>query len=90
MSLWNGFNAIGNSYAQGGAFIDETINLNKYFNSGNYSGTNFVHYFNTTGIMQHNDIGPKYHPTDVRQIKVASYLMQYIKIKFGWIPQRVR
>jgi hypothetical protein len=44
----------------------------------------FVHYFNTTGILQHNDIGPQWHPTDVGAIKVASHLMQYIKTKFGW------
>ena len=44
----------------------------------------FVHFFDTTGILQHNDIAPQWHPTDVGQIKVASHLMQYIKLKFGW------
>ncbi|KAI1343372.1 SGNH hydrolase-type esterase domain-containing protein [Xylariaceae sp. FL0016] len=44
----------------------------------------FVHYFSTKGIMQHNDIGPQYHPTDVGAIKVASHLMQYIRLTFGW------
>ncbi|KAK3394410.1 Lipase, GDSL-like protein [Podospora didyma] len=44
----------------------------------------FVHYFNTTGIMQHNDIGPQWHPTDVGAIKVASHLQQFIRVKFGW------
>lgn len=44
----------------------------------------FVYYFNTTGIMQHNDIGPEYHPTDVGYIKVASHLMQFINLRFGW------
>ncbi|KAK4145780.1 lipase [Dichotomopilus funicola] len=44
----------------------------------------FVHYFNTTGILQHNDIGPQWHPTDVGAIKVASHLQQFIRIKFGW------
>ncbi|KUJ23359.1 GDSL-like Lipase/Acylhydrolase-like protein [Mollisia scopiformis] len=44
----------------------------------------FVHYFNTTGILQHNDIGPQYHPTDAGHIKLASHLMQYIKMKFDW------
>lgn len=44
----------------------------------------FVHYFNTTGIMQHNDIGPQWHPTDVGAIKVASHLQQWIKMKFNW------
>lgn len=44
----------------------------------------FVHFFNTTGILQYNDVGPQYHPTDVGQIKMASHLMQYISNKFGW------
>ena len=44
----------------------------------------FVHLFDTTGIMQHNDIGPQWHPTDVGAIKVASHLLQYIKLTFGW------
>jgi len=29
--------------------------------------------------------GPQYHPTDVGHIKLASHLMQYIKLKFGWV-----
>ncbi|KAK4157028.1 lipase [Chaetomidium leptoderma] len=44
----------------------------------------FVHHFNTTGILQHNDIGPQWHPTDVGAIKVASHLQQFIRIKFDW------
>ncbi|KAK6224359.1 GDSL-like Lipase/Acylhydrolase [Colletotrichum tabaci] len=44
----------------------------------------FVHFFNTTGILQHNDIGGQWHPTDVGQIKVASHLIQYITLKLGW------
>ncbi|KAI6089065.1 SGNH hydrolase-type esterase domain-containing protein [Hypoxylon rubiginosum] len=44
----------------------------------------FVHYFSTKGIMQHNDIGPQWHPTDVGAIKVAAHLTQFIKLTFGW------
>lgn len=44
----------------------------------------FVHFFDTNGILQHNDISPLWHPTDVAQIKVASHLMQWIKLRFGW------
>ncbi|KAJ2903293.1 GDSL-like Lipase/Acylhydrolase [Zalerion maritima] len=44
----------------------------------------FVHIFNTTGILQHGDIGPQWHPTDVGQIKVAFSLMQYVRMTFGW------
>lgn len=35
--------------------------------------------------MQHNDIGPGYHPTDVGHVKLASHLIQYIKLKFDWV-----
>jgi hypothetical protein len=34
--------------------------------------------------MQHNDQSPVYHPTDAGHIKVASHLMQFIKLKFDW------
>lgn len=51
ISLWNGFTAVGNTYQQGGAFIDE---INQVY--AHYKDTSFVHYFNTTGILQHNDI----------------------------------
>lgn len=34
--------------------------------------------------MQHNDIGPQYHPTDMGYIKIASHMIQYIKLMFGW------
>ncbi|EWC46780.1 hypothetical protein DRE_04025 [Drechslerella stenobrocha 248] len=43
-----------------------------------------VHYFDTSGILQHSDINPKGHPTDVGHIKLASHLMQFIKLTFGW------
>jgi hypothetical protein len=51
----------------------------------NQKSAPFVHYFNTTGLLQHNDIGPLYHPTDVGHTKIASHLIQYIKLKFGWV-----
>ncbi|KAH8799973.1 GDSL-like Lipase/Acylhydrolase-like protein [Hyaloscypha sp. PMI_1271] len=51
----------------------------------NQTSAPFVHYFNTTGLMQHNDIGPQWHPTDAGHIKVASHLIQYIKMKFDWV-----
>lgn len=34
--------------------------------------------------VQHNDIGPQWHPTDVGAIKVASHLTQFVKLTFGW------
>lgn len=44
----------------------------------------FVYYFDTKGVLQHNDIDPQEHPTDVGHIKVASHLMQWTKLKLGW------
>ncbi|KAF1996161.1 acetylxylan esterase [Amniculicola lignicola CBS 123094] len=79
MSLWNGFYGLGNSYYQSAAFVNEIQNVYKHFEKEGY-----VHYFDSTGILQHNDIGPQWHPTDVGHIKVASHVMQYIKMKFGW------
>jgi hypothetical protein len=45
----------------------------------------FVSYFNTTGILQHNDICPQYHPTDMGQVKLVNHLIQFIQLKFGWV-----
>lgn len=66
---------------------DEIQTVVRHFNNGSlnpFGGAGFVHYFNTTGILQHNDIGPLYHPTDVGHIKLASHLIQYIHQTFGW------
>ena len=51
ISLWNGFNQVGNSYATAGAFVEVIEEVYQQFKPAGY-----VHYFNTTGIMQHNDI----------------------------------
>ncbi|EDO02957.1 hypothetical protein SS1G_05434 [Sclerotinia sclerotiorum 1980 UF-70] len=96
MSLWEGFFAYGNSYAQAQGFVTEIYDIYQYFNSEEYlsnpilynpqtnstyssnkTSSPFVSYFNTTGLMQHNDIGPAYHPTDVGHVKIASHLIQY-------------
>lgn len=58
--------------------------ITKTATTGTTRAEPFVHFFNTTGILQHNDIAPQWHPTDVGQIKVASHLIQYIRLKFGW------
>jgi hypothetical protein len=102
-SIWNGFYANGNSYAQSGAWYHEIQTIHEHFNDpaylasptlydhvknttykSNTTSAPFVSYFNTTGILQHNDIAPQWHPTDVGHVKLASHLMQYIKLKFGW------
>ncbi|KAK5174868.1 uncharacterized protein LTR77_000004 [Saxophila tyrrhenica] len=88
LSLWEGFGETDNMWIQGGGFVDIIQDVVRSYNNGSLNergGEGFVHYFNTTGILQHNDIGPLYHPTDVGHIKLASHLMQYIKLTFGWV-----
>ena len=82
LTLWEGFSAVGNTYVQGGAFENEIGTVVNHFNTN--TDSSFVHLFNTTGILQHNDIGPLYHPTDVGHVKIASHLKEYIRQKFGW------
>jgi hypothetical protein len=89
ISLWSGFSQVGNTWQQGAGFLDEIQNVVKHFNNGSLNQRGecsgcFVYYFNTTGILEHNDIGPQYHPTDFGHVKLASHLMQYIKLIFGW------
>jgi hypothetical protein len=43
-----------------------------------------VRYFETRGILQHNDIDPKNHPTDVGHVKIASHLLQWTRIMMRW------
>jgi hypothetical protein len=91
LSLWSGFSQVGNTWQQGAGFLHEIQEVVRYFNNGSLNergGEGFVHYFNTTGILEHNDIGPLYHPTDVGHVKLASHLMQYIKLTFGWILEQ--
>lgn len=87
-SLWNGFYQSGTTYKQSGAFVTEIYAVYSHFNNHDYLASGkiepFVYYFNSTGILQHNDIGPQWHPTDVGYIKLASHMMQYIKNTFGW------
>ncbi|KAF2669178.1 SGNH hydrolase [Microthyrium microscopicum] len=80
MSLSNGFYENGDHWTQNGPFKDEILAVyDKYKEQG------WIHYFNTTGIMRYNNIGPNWHPTDIGQIKMASHLMQYISMKFDWL-----
>ncbi|PGH11883.1 hypothetical protein AJ80_06948 [Polytolypa hystricis UAMH7299] len=75
-SLWHGFHGEGDTFVQDHGFDDEIRRVVNKFR--------FVHLFNTTGILRHNDIAPQWHPTDVGQIKVASHLLEFVKAKFGW------
>lgn len=79
ISLWNGFGQLSNMYYKVGAFQDEIYNLYKHYENGGY-----IHDLNSTGILQHDDIGPHYHPADFGHVKIASHALQYIRIKFAW------
>jgi hypothetical protein len=89
LSLWGGFGASGATFTQNSALVPEIESVVRHFNNGSLNTRGecagcWVYYFNTTGILQKNDIGPQYHPTDVGQIKLASQLMMYVKLVFGW------
>ncbi|KAF4555790.1 Hypothetical protein D9617_2g057540 [Elsinoe fawcettii] len=73
------FYSTGTSYGQSSGFVDEILAVNEH-----YKDAGFVHLFDTKGILNHNDIGPQYHPTDFGALKIASHINQYIKLKFGW------
>ncbi|KAL4808046.1 SGNH hydrolase-type esterase domain-containing protein [Aspergillus unguis] len=80
MSLWGGFGESGDTYVQGPLYVDEIKSVYKHFQAHG----DFVHYFDTTGILQHNDINPQWHPTDVGHVKIAAHFMQWVRLKFGW------
>ncbi|KAL5362409.1 acetylxylan esterase [Aspergillus floccosus] len=79
MGLWGEFEATGNTYVQNPLYVSEIQRVYQHFES-----QGFVHYFDTKGILQHNDIAPRDHPTDVGHLKIASHLLQWVKIKLGW------
>ncbi|GES59898.1 GDSL-like lipase/acylhydrolase domain protein [Aspergillus terreus] len=79
MGLWGEFEATGNTYVQKPLYVSEIQRVYQHF-----EGQGFVHYFDTKGILQHNDIAPRDHPTDVGHLKIASHLLQWVKIKLGW------
>ncbi|KAE8389676.1 SGNH hydrolase-type esterase domain-containing protein [Aspergillus alliaceus] len=79
MSLWGDFTKSGSTWVQQPLYVSEVKKVYEHFKKDGY-----VHYFDTKGILQHNDISPGGHPTDVGHLKVASHLMQWTKIKLGW------
>jgi hypothetical protein len=89
MSLWKGFKTVGNTYVADGAWVQEIYRVYEIFNQGGYGrgygrSGRFVHYFNTTGILQHHDIGPHNYLTHTGRIKIVSHLLQYFKMKYHW------
>ncbi|KAF2430388.1 acetylxylan esterase [Tothia fuscella] len=79
VSLFNSFWQDGADYRQSGIMVDE---IKQVFDT--LKGEGWIHYFDTRGILAHNDIGPQWHYTDIGNVKLASALMQYIRMKFGW------
>ncbi|KAB8069341.1 SGNH hydrolase-type esterase domain-containing protein [Aspergillus leporis] len=79
MSLWGQFAKSGPTWVQKPIYVTEVKAVYQHFEKDGY-----VHYFDTNGILQHNDISPGGHPTDVGHLKVASHLMQWAKVKLGW------
>ncbi|SPB42536.1 unnamed protein product [Aspergillus niger] len=79
MSLWGNFTRSGDTYVQSPFYVSEIQRVAEHFQDDG-----FVYYFDTKGVLQHNDIDPQEHPTDVGHIKVASHLMQWTKLKLGW------
>ncbi|OOF91404.1 hypothetical protein ASPCADRAFT_518627 [Aspergillus carbonarius ITEM 5010] len=79
MSLWGNFTRSDDTYIQSPFYVSEIQRVCQHFQDDG-----FVHYFGTKGILQHNDIDPQEHPTDVGHLKIASHLMQWTKLKLGW------
>ncbi|KAE8353106.1 SGNH hydrolase-type esterase domain-containing protein [Aspergillus coremiiformis] len=79
MSLWGVFVKSGSTWVQQPVYVSEVQRVYQHFEKDGY-----VHYFDTKGILQHNDISPRGHPTDIGHLKVASHLMQWTKIRLGW------
>lgn len=108
LSLWIGFWQERETFHENGGWKSEIYNdVYRYFTET--KGADYLHYFNTTGVLQHNDMGPgTWHPNDLGResssnellfprnamgtdmflkyldLKLATHLMQYIKLKFGW------
>ncbi|KKK18229.1 hypothetical protein ARAM_002979 [Aspergillus rambellii] len=79
MSLWGNFERSRDTYIQRPMYQSAVQQVQAHFQKAG-----FVHYFDTRGILQHNDIAPLNHPTDIGHIKVASHLMQWVQLKLGW------
>ena len=67
------------SYVPSTVYEEEIKQVHDYFKD-----RGFVYYFNTKGILQHNDINPKNHPTDVGHVKLASHLLQWTRLVMRW------
>lgn len=78
-SQWGEFTRTGTQYQPTTLYETELKDVHEHFKD-----QGFVYYFNTNGVLQHNDINPKNHPTDVGHIKLASQLLQWAKLILRW------
>ncbi|KAJ5140727.1 Esterase SGNH hydrolase-type subgroup [Penicillium atrosanguineum] len=79
VSQWGQWVKEGLSYVPTQVYEEETRKVHDHFRD-----RGFVYYFDTSGILQHNDINPKNHPTDVGHIKLASHLLQWTRLVLRW------
>ena len=78
-SQWGTFSKEGKKYVGSTYYQEETRDVNEHFKD-----RGFVYYFPTEGLLQHNDINPKNHLTDVGHVKIASHLLQWVKLILRW------
>lgn len=78
-SQWGEWQKKGYEYVPTTVYEEETKQVYEHFRD-----KGFVYYFDTNGILQHNDINPKNHPTDVGHIKLASHLLQWTRVVLRW------
>ncbi|OOQ88723.1 acetylxylan esterase [Penicillium brasilianum] len=79
VSQWGSFVRKGMTHQPTQVYEEEAKKVHEHF-----LDRGFVYYFDTTGILQYNDINPKNHPTDVGHIKLASHLLQWVRLVLRW------
>ncbi|KAL3481045.1 SGNH hydrolase-type esterase domain-containing protein [Aspergillus californicus] len=81
MTQWGSWTQQGSEYTQSVIYEEEIQRVFEHFKDRKWR---FVHLFHTDGILGHNDINPKNHPTDVGHIKIASHMLQWTNLVLGW------
>ncbi|KAL4805360.1 SGNH hydrolase-type esterase domain-containing protein [Aspergillus unguis] len=81
MTQWGVWKQEGTEYSQTTVYEEEIQRVYEHFKERKWT---FVKLFHTDGILGHNDINPKNHPTDVGHIKIASHLLQWTNLMLGW------
>ncbi|KAA8644409.1 hypothetical protein EYZ11_002789 [Aspergillus tanneri] len=79
MTQWSVWEKRGTQYVPTSIYDEEIKRVHDH-----YKDKGFVHWFDTAGILQHNDINPKNHPTDVGHVKIASHLLQWTRLIMRW------